>query len=150
MADGEIGSIVRINLYENNNQVGTHGLNLAQRFAGRPEGGLAIGWVSDDPFAEAEDEHEDGTPGYGALGGYIRFDNEVEVFSNYRVPIHYWRGIEIRRHARGYLQLEQQRTRPPFGEREDGRTSDRMGGLRRGGGYLPATREAQQRALLRW
>ena len=95
VAEGEIGSIVRINLYENNNQVGTHGLNLAQRFAGRPEGGLAIGWVSDDPFAEAEDEHEDGTPGYGAIGGYIRYDNEVEAFSNYRVPNHYWRGIEV-------------------------------------------------------
>ena len=95
VADGEIGSIVRINLYENNQQMGTHGLNLAQRFAGRPEGGLAIGWVSGDPFAEAEDEHEDGTPGYGALGGYIRYDNEVEVFSNYRVPNYFWRGIEI-------------------------------------------------------
>ena len=46
VADGEIGEIVRINLYENNNQMGTHGLNLARRFAGRPNGGLAIGWVS--------------------------------------------------------------------------------------------------------
>ncbi len=95
VADGEIGEIVRINLYENNNQMGTHGLNLARRFAGRPNGGLAIGWVSGDPLAEAEDEHEDGTPGYGALGGYFRFDNEVEVFSNYRLPNHHWRGIEI-------------------------------------------------------
>ena len=132
VADGEIGSIVRINLYENNNQVGTHGLNLAQRFAGSPEGGLAIGWVSDDPFAEAEDEHEDGTPGYGALGGYIRFDNEVEVFSNYRVPIHYWRGIEILGTHGAIFNWNNSGLGLTPGEREDRRTSDRMGGLRRG------------------
>lgn len=94
-ANGEIGDVVRVNLYENNNQVGTHGLNLARRFAGRPATEFVIGWVSGDPFAESEDEHEDGTPGYGALGGYIRFENGVEVFSNYQVPVHHWRGIEI-------------------------------------------------------
>ena len=95
VADGEIGEIVRINLYENNNQVGTHGLNLVGRFAGNPEPDFAIGWVSGDPDDEAEDEHGQGNPGYGAVGGYIRFKNGVEVFSNYQAPGHYWRGVEV-------------------------------------------------------
>lgn len=95
VAEGAIGEIVRINLYEDNKQMGTHGLNLARRFAGRPDVDFVIGWTSGDPFAEAEDEHEDGKQGYGSLGGYIRFENGVEVFSNYAAPSHYWIGIEI-------------------------------------------------------
>ena len=95
VAAGEIGDLVRINLYESNSQLGTHGLNLARRFAGRPATDFVVGWTSGDPNAESEDEHEDGTPGYGALGGYIRFCNGVEVFSSYQAPGHYWRGIEI-------------------------------------------------------
>ena len=95
VAEGAIGEVVRINLYEDNKQVGTHGLNLARRFAGRSDVDFVIGWTSGDPFAEAEDEHEDGKQGYGSLGGYIRFENGVEVFSNYAAPSHYWRGIEV-------------------------------------------------------
>ena len=95
VASGEIGDVVRMNLCETNGQLGTHGLTQAYRFAGRTDAELVIGWVSGDPSSETEDEHEDGKPGYGALGGYVRFKNGIELFSNYQAPNHYWKGLEI-------------------------------------------------------
>ncbi len=95
VAGGEIGDVVRMNLCEANSQMGTHGLTQAYRFAGRTEAELVIGWASGDPSSETEDEHEDGRPGYGALGGYVRFKNGIELFSSYKAPGHYWKGLEI-------------------------------------------------------
>ena len=34
-ASGEIGQVLRINLYDSNGQMGTHGFNIARKFAGR-------------------------------------------------------------------------------------------------------------------
>ena len=95
VAGGEIGDVVRMNLCESTGQMGTHGLTQAYCFAGRSGAELVIGWASGDPGSETEDEHEDGTPGYGALGGYVRFRNGIELFSNYQSPGHYWKGLEI-------------------------------------------------------
>ncbi len=82
-ASGEIGDIVRINIYEGNSQMGTHGLNVARRFAGKSDADWVVGWVSGDPASETEDEHEDGAPGYGSLGGYVRFANGIDCFTSY-------------------------------------------------------------------
>jgi predicted dehydrogenase len=95
VTSGEIGDVVRMNLYEATGQMGTHGLTEAYRFAGRTDVDLVVGWASGDPSSETEDEHKDGRSGYGALGGYIRFKNGIELFSNYQAPGHYWKSLEI-------------------------------------------------------
>ena len=92
-ADGEIGEIRRINLYEGNKQMGTHGLNLARKFAGKADVDFVIGWVSGDPQGEHEEDYGEGNSWYGYLAGYIRFSNGIECFSSYN-PIP-WRGIEV-------------------------------------------------------
>jgi len=93
---GEIGEIVRINLYEANGQMGTHGLSHARKFAGKPDVDFVIGWCSGDANSDYEGDYGDGKQGYGWLGGYIRFKNGIECFSGYRpksgLP---WRGIEV-------------------------------------------------------
>lgn len=93
VADGEIGDVVRINLYDSNSQVGTHGLNLARKFAGKPDVVFVIGFVEHDPFGEYEEDYGHGEAWYGKIGGYIRFKNGVEVFSSFSGLA--WRGIEI-------------------------------------------------------
>ncbi len=93
VANGEIGEVRRINLYEDNKQMGTHGLNLTRKFANKADVDFVIGWVEGDPFSDYEDDHGEGNTWYGGLGGYIRFTNGIECFSSYR-PIG-WRGIEV-------------------------------------------------------
>lgn len=92
-ASGEIGEVRRINLYEGNGQMGTHGLNLARKFAGTADVDWVVGWVSGDPQSDYEEDYGEGTPGYGDIGGYIRFSNGVECFSSYSDVR--WRGIEV-------------------------------------------------------
>jgi predicted dehydrogenase len=114
---GEIGQVLRINLYDSNGQMGTHGFNICRKFADRAQVEFVMGgMVSGDPFAESEDLHSalpDADPGnaaydesrhhvendatgagfYGGIGGYIRFANGIEAFSSYETPG--WRGIEV-------------------------------------------------------
>ena len=92
-AEGAIGEVLRINLYDGNGQVGTHGLNLARKFANKSDVDFVIGFVEGDPHATQEDDFGDGIPGYGKIGGYIRFKNGIECFSSFTGPV--WRGIEI-------------------------------------------------------
>lgn len=97
-ASGEIGEIVRINLFENNKQVGTHGLNIVRKFANKSEVDFVIGWVSGDARADQEDDFGDGKAGFGAVGGYIRFKNGIECFSGYQPGENkqQWRsGVEV-------------------------------------------------------
>ena len=95
-AGGEIGEIVRINNYETNGQMGTHGLNLVRKFAGKSDVDFVIGWCSGDPNSDYEEDYGDGKQGYGWLGGYIRFKNGIECFSGYRPERGLgWKGIEI-------------------------------------------------------
>ena len=91
-AGGEIGDLLRINLYENNNQLGTHGLNLARKFTAA-EAELVVGFVSNDPHGDYEEDYGGGEKWYGWIGGYIRFGNGVECFSSYTGPR--YRGIEV-------------------------------------------------------
>ncbi len=90
---GEIGEVRRINLYEDNGQMGTHGLNLARKFAGMADVDWVVGWVDGDPHSDYEEDYGEGTPGYGNIGGYIRFSNGLECFSSYGEVR--WRGIEV-------------------------------------------------------
>lgn len=92
-AEGAIGEVLRINLYDGNNQVGTHGLNLVRKFADKSQVDFVTGFVEGDPQATQEDDFGDGKPGYGKIGGYIRFHNGIEAFSSYTGPS--WRGIEV-------------------------------------------------------
>jgi len=92
-SEGEIGDVLRINLYEDNKQLGTHGLNLTRKFANKADVDFVIGYVSNDPEGEYEEDYGGGERWYGALGGYIRFKNGVECFSSYTGPRH--RGIEV-------------------------------------------------------
>ena len=92
-AAGEIGEVLRINLYEGNNQVGTHGLNLARKFAAKSAADFVIGRVSNDPFGDYEEDYGGGEAWYGWLGGYIRFANGIECFSSYEGPD--FRGLEV-------------------------------------------------------
>ena len=93
---GEIGEIVRINLFEPNGQMGTHGLSHARKFAGKSDVDFVTGWVSGDPNSDYEEDYGDGKQGYGWLGGYIRFKNGIECFSGYRPERGLgWKGIEI-------------------------------------------------------
>ena len=97
VADGEIGRVLRINLYDTGNQMGTHGYNLTRRLAGRPAVDHVIGWVSGDPMSETEDEHAEGEPGYGHLGGIYQFTNGVRVSTSYDEYENYrhWKGLEV-------------------------------------------------------
>ncbi len=93
VAGGEVGEVIRINLYDGNKQVGTHGLNLARKFADKSDADLVIGLVENDPFGEHEEDYGHGEAWYGLIGGYIRFGNGIEVFSSFKGPA--WRGIEV-------------------------------------------------------
>ena len=92
-AAGEIGEVLRINLYDDNKQMGTHGLNLARKFADKAKVEFVTGHVSNDPFGDYEEDYEEGNAWYGYLGGYIRFANGIECFSSYTGPE--WTGIEV-------------------------------------------------------
>ena len=92
-AGGEIGKVVRINLYENNGQVGTHGLNLTRKFADKSPVDYVIGYVSNDPHGEHEEDYGGGERWYGWLGGYIKFSNGIEAFSSFEGPD--YRGMEV-------------------------------------------------------
>ncbi len=92
-ASGEIGDVVRINLYNTNKQVGTHGLNLARKFANKSDVDFVTGFVENDPFAEHEDDFGDGEPWYGEFGGHIRFKNGIDCFSGYGSLS--WRGMDV-------------------------------------------------------
>ena len=93
VAAGEIGEIQRIDLYSPNNQGGCHGLNLVRKFAGKAPVDWVVGWVEGDPFSDHEEPYDDAKTGFGKIGGYIRFSNGVECFSNYKEIG--WKGIEI-------------------------------------------------------
>ncbi len=92
-ASGELGEVSRINLYEGNDQGGCHGLNLARKFAGKAEVDFVVGWVEGDPDSDYQDDHGEGEPWFGKIGGYIRFANGIECFSSYGDVR--WRGIEV-------------------------------------------------------
>ena len=96
-AGGEIGELLRINLYEDNKQLGTHGLNIACKFAGSADADFVVGFVSNDADGEHEEDYGGGEKWYGSIGGYIRFSNGIECFSSFTGPAggpaH--RGIEV-------------------------------------------------------
>ena len=92
-AGGEIGDVLRINLYEGNNQVGTHGLNLTRKFADKSPVEFVIGYASNDPHGDHEEDYGGGERWYGWLGGYIKFSNGIEAYSSFAGPD--YRGIEV-------------------------------------------------------
>ncbi len=92
-SEGVIGEVLRINLYEDNRQTGTHGLNLARKFADKANVKFVIGLVSNDPFGEHEEDYGGGEAWYGWLGGYVKFENGIECFSSFKGPD--YRGIEV-------------------------------------------------------
>ncbi len=92
-ASGEIGDILRINLYENNKQVGTHGLNITRKFAKKSPVDFVVGFVSNDPDGEYEEDYGGGERWYGWLGGYIKFENGIEAYSSFTGPS--YRAIEV-------------------------------------------------------
>ena len=83
----------RINLYDGNGQGGCHGLNLARKFAARAPAEWVVGRVGGDPHSDHEEPYEEGTAGFGGVGGYIRFGNGIECFSSFPGPT--WRGLEV-------------------------------------------------------
>ena len=93
VSSGEIGEVQRINLYEQNNQGGCHGLNLARKFANKADVDWVVGWVDSDPFSDHEHPYDEAETGFGKIGGYIRFSNGIECFSNFKEIR--WKGIEI-------------------------------------------------------
>ncbi|MCZ6675665.1 MAG: Gfo/Idh/MocA family oxidoreductase [Candidatus Poribacteria bacterium] len=93
VAAGEIGEVQRINLYEGNSQGGCHGLNLARKFADKASVDWVVGWVDGDPFSDYEEPYNEGDSGFGNVGGYIRFSNGIECFSNFKDIG--WKGIEV-------------------------------------------------------
>ena len=70
---GELGEVQSINIYERLGQGGCHGINMARHFAGDAEADWVLGWTSGDAHGDTEEE-------FGAVGGYVRFENGVEVF----------------------------------------------------------------------
>lgn len=70
---GEVGAVQSINIYEKLSQGGCHGINMARHFAGDVEADWVVGWTGGDPHGETEEE-------FGAIGGYVRFENGVETF----------------------------------------------------------------------
>ena len=85
-ADGEISEVLRINLYEDNRQVGTHGLNLTRKFANKSLVDFIVGFVSNDPHSEYEKDYGHGERWYGWLGGYMKFQNGIEAYSSFTGP----------------------------------------------------------------
>ena len=85
-AGGEIGRVVRINLYEGNHQMGTHGLNLVRKFAAKSPVVEVRGWVENDPWGDYEEDYGGGEAWYGSIGGYIRFANGIECCSTFTGP----------------------------------------------------------------
>lgn len=77
---GEIGDVQSINVYDSLGQGGCHGMNLALHFAGDLVAQWVTGWVEGDPSSDYEEGHQEGAAGFGGIGGYVRFDNGVEVF----------------------------------------------------------------------
>ena len=93
VAAGEIGEVQRINLYEGNGQGGCHGLNLARKFANRADVDWVTGWVDGYPLSDYEEPYNEGDKGFGNIGGYIRFADGIECFSNFKDIG--WKGIEV-------------------------------------------------------
>ena len=93
VADGRIGQVQRINLYEKNGQGGCHGLNLVRKFAGRAPVEWVSGWVEGDPHSDYEEPYKAGENGFGGLGGYLRFANGIECYSSCRDVA--WKGLEV-------------------------------------------------------
>ena len=84
---GEIGEVQSINLYDDNGQGGCHWMSVVRMFAGDSNVDWVVGWVAGDPFSDFEgDEYteREGDIGVKKIGGYIRFDNGIECFSQYR------------------------------------------------------------------
>ncbi|MBM3933216.1 MAG: Gfo/Idh/MocA family oxidoreductase [SAR202 cluster bacterium] len=77
---GEIGEVQSITIPEPNGQGGCHGLAMARHFALDSDVEWVTGWASGDPMSDHEDTWN-GKPGFGGLGGYIRFKNGLEAFS---------------------------------------------------------------------
>ena len=92
---GEIGEVQSINLYDDNGQGGCHWMSVVRMFAGDSNVDWVVGWVAGDPFSDSEgDEYtkREGDIGVKKIGGYIRFDNGIECFSQYRTTK---MGIEV-------------------------------------------------------
>ena len=84
---GEIGEVQSINLYDDNGQGGCHWMSVVRMFAGDSNVDWVVGWVAGDPFSDSEgDEYtkREGDIGVKKIGGYIRFGNGIECFSQYR------------------------------------------------------------------
>ena len=92
LADGVIGEITHIDVYDGSGQGGCHGINLARNFAVHGEADWVVGWASGDPFSDYEQPHEDGTTGFGHLSGHIRFRSGLDCYVHAPVP---WRGVEV-------------------------------------------------------
>jgi len=82
-ADGEIGQVRRINLYEGNGQGGCHGLNLARKCAGKAPIQHVIGKAEGDASSDYEEPYDDAVTGFGRLGGVMCFANGIECYSSY-------------------------------------------------------------------
>lgn len=83
---GEIGEIQSINLYDGNGQGGCHWMSVVRMFAWDADVDWVVGWVAGDPFSEFEGDkytEQKGDSGVREIGGYIRFDNGIECFSQY-------------------------------------------------------------------
>ncbi len=93
VASGELGQVQRINLYEGNGQGGCHGLNLVRKFAAKAKVDWVSGFVEADPFSDYEEAYEEGAAYCGKIGGYIRFENGIECFSNFKDIG--WKGLEV-------------------------------------------------------
>ena len=52
-----------------------------------------VGFVSNDPHGEYEEDYGGGERWYGWLGGYIKFNNGIEAYSSFEGPD--YRGIEV-------------------------------------------------------
>ena len=78
---GELGDVQSITIYESNKQMGCHGINLARHFAGDADVDWVVGWVDGDPASDYEEDYEIGQGAYGAIGGYGRFANGIELVS---------------------------------------------------------------------
>jgi len=92
LADGVIGEITHINVYDGNGQGGCLCINLARYFDGDAEADWVVGWVSEDPSSNYEEPHEAGTTGFGHLSGHIRFRSGLDCYLHPPVP---WRGVEV-------------------------------------------------------
>ena len=83
---GEIGEVQSINLYDSNGQGGCHWMSVVRMFAVDANADWVVGWVAGDPFSDFEGDkytEQKGDIGVRKIGGYIRFDNGMECFSQY-------------------------------------------------------------------